>query len=446
MNTDVAERKSLPKHEGKEVLTYSALAKLRNCGRAFDLRYQHWLTSENRPENFIRGSLVHEALETYYLQVRDGVDEAVTRDDMMGIIDNRCDGHYLGDERVHDRWHHALAITQAYLDRWAKPSGDDVLGQVMDHEFEVLDIEKEFVVPIVNPATGRKSNTFCMAGAVDGVVRLKSDGRLYVLERKTAASIDEGYLAKLWADFQSMLYAKYLEGVYGEPFAGVIYDVMRKSRVGQKLGENELQFEARIDAEGQKTDDRLTDKGPKLAEKQGAFDERVAKLKTEASRAKNLVLGPKPGETWGEFMKKVNEAVIKRREAVREKGPKLSESDEDFHDRLMEIYGQPDAQHREIILFDADRLAVIEEEVWDLTKQIQAARLRGRFGMNTSNCYSFGRPCDFVQVCRAGRLDVITMGGLAEREPHIELGCVGTNAPTPTGWPTEAQADEECPF
>lgn len=366
----------LPRIDGKEVLTYSAIASFRNCARKFDLRYQHWLLPDEQAEALVRGSVIHDALEAFYkvIMAGDPNDLSVVAEAnaaMKKTIDNRCDGH-AGDDRMHDRWHHAHAIAKCYVDRWT--AKEDFVGQVVDDEYELLAIEHEFVSPIVNPDTGRPSATFVMAGKVDGIIRFKSDGHLYVLERKTAAEIDEGYLAKLWSDFQSMLYASYLGKLFGEQFRGVLYDVMRKSRHAQKAGESQQKFE-----------------------------ERLASYKTQKTIDKHLAAGPKPSET-----------------------------DEEFRSRLQEVYSSPNAQHRELIYFDEDRLRVVQEEVWDITKQILAARKRGRFGMNTSNCYAFNRACSFTQICRAGRLDEMTSQGLSVIPPHRELELVNPGGSSST--------------
>lgn len=74
-------------------------------------------------------------------------------------------------------------------------------------EFEVVEVEKEFVGEIRNPDTGRQSQTFRIAGKVYGIVRCH-DG-LYLLEHKTASTVDASYLDKLWTDTQIALYCYY---------------------------------------------------------------------------------------------------------------------------------------------------------------------------------------------------------------------------------------------
>jgi hypothetical protein len=93
--------------------------------------------------------------------------------------------------------------------------------------FAVEAVEEEFATKIRNPETQAESRSFTLAGKVDGLVR--RDGALWLLEHKTAASIDGAYIDKLWMDFQTTLYANAVETVRGEPVAGVIYNVIAKA-------------------------------------------------------------------------------------------------------------------------------------------------------------------------------------------------------------------------
>ncbi len=77
---------------------------------------------------------------------------------------------------------------------------------------------------------------------MDGIVRCH-DG-LYLLEHKTASSIDANYLDKLWTDTQIALYCHYLREL-GYPVIGVIYNVLLKSRLKQSKGETEAEYETR---------------------------------------------------------------------------------------------------------------------------------------------------------------------------------------------------------
>ena len=102
---------------------------------------------------------------------------------------------------------------------------------------------RHFEGPIINPATGAASRSFVLAGKVDGIVRIGDDH--YILEHKTAATIDADYLERLWTDFQIAIYSQYVEQALGIPITGVIYNVLAKARLQQGKGETEEEYQAR---------------------------------------------------------------------------------------------------------------------------------------------------------------------------------------------------------
>lgn len=94
-------------------------------------------------------------------------------------------------------------------------------------DFEIEAVEQEFAVPIRNPETGAESRTFTLAGKVDGLVR--RSGKLWLIEHKTAATVDGAYIERLWGDFQTVLYSWAVEQQGGEPVEGIIYNVIAKA-------------------------------------------------------------------------------------------------------------------------------------------------------------------------------------------------------------------------
>ena len=93
-----------------------------------------------------------------------------------------------GDEAQLANWHLARSMITGYATRYAT------------EDFTIVEVEKSFVGEIRNPDTGRLSQTFRIAGKVDAIVQCH-DG-MYLLEHKTAATIDASYLDKLWTDTQ----------------------------------------------------------------------------------------------------------------------------------------------------------------------------------------------------------------------------------------------------
>jgi RecB family exonuclease len=335
----------------KSLLTYSALNTFRNCPRKYKHRYMDNLRPREKAESLSFGSVVHGALELWYRLAADDTNRLWT---VLDYIDQQFPLR-AGDGAQKASWQLARAMFTGYATRYAP------------EDFEVVEVEKLFTGEIRNPDTGRVSQTFQMAGKVDAIVR-RPDG-LYLLEHKTAASIDGNYLDKLWTDTQIALYSFHLRQL-GYPIVGVIYNVLLKTRLQQKAGETEAEFEAR----------RL---------------ELAAKNKSGKSTAKR----------------------------------QLPESDEEFQARLAEWYDRPESFHREHIYLSEDRLAMLQEEVWEITQQYLDARRRGKWLLNTSNCFSYQRPCEYLPYCQSG-FNPNVAGNLYEiQPPHEELTSADSEAP-----------------
>jgi hypothetical protein len=234
----------------------------------------------------------------------------------------------VGDDSQKAAWHLARAMFTGYAARYP------------DEDFEIVEVERTFTGEIRNPDTGRGSQTFEMAGKADAIVR-RPDG-LYLMEHKTASSIDGNYLDKLWTDTQIALYSFYLRQL-GYPIVGVIYNVLLKSRLKQRAGETQQEYETR-------------------------HAELAAKNKSGRSSAKR----------------------------------QMPESDDEFQTRLAEWYARPEAFHRELIFLSEDRLAMLQDEVWEITQQLLDARRRGKWLMNTANCFAYQRPCEYLPYCQSG--------------------------------------------
>ncbi len=235
-------------------------------------------------------------------------------------------------------------------------------------DFTVVEIEKEFTSEIRNPDTGEVSPLFSIAGKADGIVQCH-DG-LYLLEHKTAAGVDANYLDKLWTDTQIAIYCHYLRQL-GYPIIGVIYNVLLKSRLKQSQGETQAEYEAR-------------------------YAELAAKNKSGKSTAKR----------------------------------QFPDSDEAFQTRLAEWYSRPEAFHREYIYLSEDRLAMVQDEVWEITQQYLDAQRRGKWLLNTSNCFSYQRPCEYLPYCQSGFNTIVADNLYEIALPHEELSNIDSPVPT----------------
>lgn len=339
-----------PETTDKALLTYSALNTFRNCPRKYKNRYLDNLRPRERSEALSFGSVIHTAIELWYRSKN-----AESRlNDVLAYINDAFENRVVDSHQM-TQWHLATAMIRGYAHRYAT------------EEFEVVEVEKEFVGEIRNPDTGRQSQTFRIAGKVDGIVRCH-DG-LYLLEHKTASSIDANYLDKLWTDTQIALYCYYLREL-GYPIVGVIYNVLLKSRLKQGKGETQDEYEARK-------------------------AELAAKNKSGRSTAKR----------------------------------QMPETDDEFQQRLMEWYSRPEAFHREFIYLSEDRLAMLQDEVWEITQQYLDARRRGKWLLNTSNCFSYQRPCEYLAYCQSGFSPNVADNLYEISLPNEELSRVDSETP-----------------
>lgn len=334
----------------KGVLTYSALNTFRNCPRKYKHRYLDFLRPRERPDALSFGGIIHGALELWYRSPADE-DRLWT---VLEFLDERFPER-LGDAGQKAAWHLARAMITGYASRYP------------NEDFEIVEVEKTFTGEIRNPDTGRPSQTFVIAGKADAIVQCR-DG-MYLLEHKTASSIDANYLDKLWTDTQIALYCHYLRQ-RGYPIVGVIYNVLLKCRLKQKAGETRREYEAR--------------------------------------RAE-LAARNKSGRTTA------------RRQ--------MPESADEYQARLAQWYARPESFHRERIYLSEDRLAMLQEEVWEITQQYLDARRRGKWLLNTSNCFSYQRPCEYLPYCQSGFNPNVSENLYEIVPPHEELSPADSDAP-----------------
>lgn len=307
-------------------VTCSSLKTFKLCRKDYNLRFIRGLQALEESGAQYLGSVVHGALERWY-----GRGDA-DKDAVVVAIFDYIDAAFPGreqDERQKKDWHLARAMITAYIETY--PSED----------FVVVAIEKQFQCPVINPDTGAASRTFYMRGKVDALVT--RDGEYFLLEHKTAAAIDKGYIEKLPLDFQVTLYAHYLERFMNIRIAGVIYNVIGKAKIQQSVGETVEEFEARR-------------------------ADLIAKSKTGKSSAKQ----------------------------------KMPESDEEFAARLAEKYREPDMFHRSPLYIPRSQYEMLTAEIWELSQQLLIARRTNRWYMNTDVCFLYHRPCRFFPVCVSG--------------------------------------------
>lgn len=325
--------------KAKTLVTYSQLSSFLTCRRKMKWRYVDQLVPIERAHSLRFGSLIHDCLERWH--------GGKTLAEILRFIDRSLPNHRQDDRQQTD-WHHATAMMRGYAATYPK------------EDFNVIALEKQFEGPILNPKTGQRSRTYVFGGKLDGIILYK-DG-YYLFEHKTASQIDAAYLEKLWTDFQILAYAVYAEIALGIEIKGVLYNVLTKTKLKQKAGETQADFETRRAA-------------------------LIAKSKTGKSSAK-------------------------RQEP---------ESDESFQSRLAEKHAEPGMYHRELIYLTKQQRRMVRQEIWDLTQALLEARRNQSYLPNRAACFHYGRSCDYLPLCRDPERQDLADNLFKRQAPHSEL-------------------------
>jgi hypothetical protein len=341
--------------------TYSMWSAYRMCRRQAYWRYVRKIVPRAvvaAPLYF--GKLIHSCLEVWH--GRTGTEALDALDQALAVIELAIPSHPSGAPQ-HAIWHLARALMRGYAARY------------QHEDWRVIKIEHQFDAQIINPATGATSRSFFMGGRVDGLVaevipEFGDDEHVFILEHKTAATIDANYLDRLWADFQTALYAVEIERTMGLRVTGVIYNVLAKTRLSQHTGETEAEF----------------------AERHATLCAKNKSGKSTATRS-------------------------------------VPESDDEFAARLDAWYAEPTRFHRERLILGRDQLRLIEEEVWELTQQFLDCRRRDTWYQNPQACFLPGRTCPYFPICSSNGNSNVIDNLYEEKEPHEELAAVGSVSP-----------------
>ncbi len=341
----------------KQILTYSASKKFQSCHKAYYNRYKMNLVPLEQDEVLFLGSTVHNALELWYKR---DLNDTTIEFQINRFIDEAYPLRE-SDEKQKRDWHLAKAMMGGYLNQYPQ------------EDFEMIETELEFSVSIINPNTNRPSRSFELMGKVDALVKLPApvpsgNGLYFIMEHKTASLITGDYIEILPLDFQINLYAMALSKYKNIPIAGVIYNVIQKSKIKQKQGETEEQFEIRK-------------------------NELIRKSKTGRTSAKR----------------------------------QMPESDEDFQYRLKSVYQDPKMFHREILYLSQEDITRTEYQLWEITQEILNTQRRGVWSQNTETCFRYHRPCMYFPLCRAHDNPNVKDNLYKELPPHSELS-VGGNS------------------
>ena len=186
---------------------------------------------------------------------------------------------------------------------------------------------------------------------------VRLDGELYILEHKTTSSINDEFVERIFIDAQIAIYAIAIGRELGERVVGAIYNMIEKPGIRMRMGESEEEFAARRAA-------------------------LIAKSKTGTSTAKRQI-----AETEEEFCARLREAITAQ----------------NFR--------------REVVRFDDTVLNDQRREIWDAAADMRNPRIY----KNTGSCTKYGRPCEYLSLCRCGGNVDACPGIYRSKKRHVEL-------------------------
>lgn len=299
------------------LITSSRLKDARACLRLHHLRYELGLRPAEDAEVLRFGTLVHAGLEAWWRATGDRLDAA------LGAMHGQAPGSAAEPDLFMLARAEALLI--GYDTRWK------------DAPYETLAIEVPFETELRNPTTGRASQTWHIAGKLDGMVRDLRDGRVLVLEHKTATGdVAPGseYWRRLRMDGQVSIYFEGAKAL-GYDVAGCLYDVLGKP--------------AQKPLKATPPEER--------------------RLKKDGTPYANVRLAD---ETPAEFQARVLDALAEEPNRFFVRG-EVTRLDEEM------------AEH----LYD----------VWQTAQAIRESELSGRHPRNPDACVRYGRTCPFFDAC-----------------------------------------------
>jgi hypothetical protein len=199
-------------------LTTTKQTTFKDCRCKYHKRFELGLALKRQTMARVTGTAVHKYLETGSLG------------DALACFDGLFPSTQEEQDAIDAEKATVVGICEGYGHYF-----DSILGLMPEVKFEI---------PVLNPDTKAKSKSFVLAGKADGVAHM--NGEWWLVEYKTAGSIDRDYVDKLTLDAQITTYCYALGRIQKAPIAGVIYRVMRKPSIKQTTKETAFQYQNRV--------------------------------------------------------------------------------------------------------------------------------------------------------------------------------------------------------
>ena len=240
----------------------------------------------------------------------------------------------------------AWGLMIGYHARWARS------------RWNAVAVQAAFRLPIINPATGRRSRTFAQAGRCEGVVTRGAEQ--FLLESKTAGEDidrpDASFWRQLAVDTRAGVYALAWRQL-GRPVAGVLYDVLRRPHLRPRVIPKGTPKRAEPDNVGTRLE---------LQRRNTYFGWPVDQREQEA------VLRGDGRETAPLYGIRIAADTLRRRDWY-------------FQRRVLKGSERQLARHA--------------RELWETAVEIRLARRAGRYYANSQACMAYHTPCPYLPIC-----------------------------------------------
>ena len=213
-------------------ITQSEIGEFTRCRYKWYLSYIQLITPKKTPHYFEDGSIFHNALEN----LGNGMSMIDIAAQIKKEYENLVkDSKVMVTQDMLDDYDKRLITIQGMVAGYEKLYGDEY-----KNEWVLLDAEEEFCVEFL-------PGVFAM-GKKDKRIRRVADGLPYLVEHKSAGQISSSYINKLPRDQQTLTYTWADSKAHPEePVAGIIYDVVKKPSIRQKVKETRKEFLQRIE-------------------------------------------------------------------------------------------------------------------------------------------------------------------------------------------------------
>lgn len=196
------------------------------CKRKFNYRYNNGLIPLIEKDSLYLGSLVHSAMSVLYKTK--SYSEAVTH--ITQTIDN-IDVSLMNVTQMEEIEHMEI-VAKCFLLAYCEVFGEEILGCI------VLESEQRH-----RKKVGRKGSYFCYFEYTPDLV-ISYEGKIKIIDFKTASRIDGQYLDKFDISYQTKSYYSYLADLY--EVDSMEYRILKKPGIRRKQSESKEQFYERL--------------------------------------------------------------------------------------------------------------------------------------------------------------------------------------------------------